>query len=74
MHDTVCRLRRKTFPRTPVNKGAKKQLSWMSRGKIGRRPPRSAVFEDGIEDRQQLAHAQATNATFFGLPAAKRRS
>src|SRR5215216_1123265 len=35
----------------------KKQLSWMSRGKVVRRPPRGAVFEDGVEDREQLAHA-----------------
>jgi hypothetical protein len=32
------------------------------------------VFEDGVEDREHLAHAQATKANFFGLPAAKRRS
>jgi hypothetical protein len=55
-------------------RASKKQLSWMSRGKIGRRPPRGAVFEDSVEDRQELAHAQATNATSFGLPAARRRS
>src|SRR5215212_6851702 len=35
----------------------RKQLSWMSRGKIVRNPPRSTVFEDGVEDREQLAHA-----------------
>src|SRR3954451_7166652 len=29
----------------------------MSRGKIVRNPPRSTVFEDGVEDREQLAHA-----------------
>src|SRR5215210_2851991 len=29
----------------------------MSRGKILRRPPRGAVFEDSVEDREQLAHA-----------------
>src|SRR5829696_2525482 len=34
-----------------------KQLSWMSSRKIARRPPRSTVFEDGVEDREQLAHA-----------------
>src|SRR5215207_7858920 len=55
-------------------RGKKKQLSWMSRGKVLRRSPGNTVFEDGVEDREQLAHAQATNATFFGLPAAKRRS
>src|SRR5215213_10993020 len=43
--------------RTRVNKDKKKQLSWMSRGKVVRRPPRGAVFEDGVEDREQLAHA-----------------
>src|SRR5215216_1140195 len=45
------------LPRTPVNKGMKKQLSWMSRGRVVRRPPGSTVFEDRIEDREQLAHA-----------------
>src|SRR5215217_8044639 len=29
----------------------------MSRGKVLSRPPRGAVFEDGIEDREQLTHA-----------------
>jgi len=38
------------LPRTPVNKGRKKQLSWMSRGKLLRRPPRGTVFEDNVED------------------------
>jgi hypothetical protein len=45
------------LPRTRVNNGKKKQLSWMSRGKVLRRPPRGAVFEDSVEDRQELAHA-----------------
>ena len=31
-------------------KGKKKQLSSKSRGKIVRRPPRSMVFEDRVED------------------------
>src|SRR5215216_7300125 len=35
----------------------RKQLSWMSRGKVLRRSPGSTVFEDGVEDREQLAHA-----------------
>src|SRR3954454_11664057 len=49
-------LPRLPLPRTPVNKGKEKQLSWMSRGKMVRNPPRSAVFEDGVENREQLAH------------------
>src|SRR5215211_2574958 len=57
MHDPGCELRRIHLPRTWVNKGRKKQLSWMSRGKVVRRPPGGAVFEDGVEDREQLAHA-----------------
>src|SRR5215216_5256709 len=57
MQDPACELPRITIPRTPLNKGKKKQLSWMSRGKVVRRPPRGAVFEDGVEDREQLAHA-----------------
>ena len=48
---------RASGPLTLVNKDNKKQLSWMSRGKIGSRFPRGAVFEDGVEDREQLAHA-----------------
>jgi hypothetical protein len=43
-----------------VNKGKKmrrKQLSWMSSGKVVRRPPRGTVFEDGVEDREQFSHA-----------------
>jgi hypothetical protein len=40
-----------------VNKGKRKELSWMSRGKAVRRSPRGAVFDDGIEDRAQRAHA-----------------
>jgi hypothetical protein len=40
-----------------MNKGIKKQLSWMSRGKVLRKSPGSTVFEDGVEDREQLAHA-----------------
>src|SRR5215217_7702471 len=39
------------------NKDKKKQLSWMSRGKVLRKSPGSTVFEDGVEDREQLAHA-----------------
>jgi hypothetical protein len=50
-------VRRTSLPRTPLTKGKKKQLSWMSRGKVGKRPPRGTVFEDGVEDREQLAHA-----------------
>src|SRR5215218_2648151 len=50
-------VRRITLPRTRVIEGKEKQLSWMSRGKVVRRPPRGAVFEDGVEDREQLAHA-----------------
>jgi hypothetical protein len=42
----------------------KKHLSSKARGKIVGRPPRSIVFEDRVEDEKQLAHAQATNATF----------
>jgi hypothetical protein len=57
MHDPASEVRRIPLPRTPVNKVKKKQLSWMSRGKILRRPPRGAVFEDSVEDREQLAHA-----------------
>src|SRR5215218_5215365 len=53
---------------------AKKQLSRMSRGKVVRRPPGSTVLEDRVEDREQLAHAGHQRATFFGLPAARRRS
>src|SRR4051795_8578320 len=49
-------LRRISLPRTSVYKGKRKQLSWMSRGKMVRNPPRSAVFEDGVENREQLAH------------------
>src|SRR5829696_1476718 len=56
MHDPATQLLRIPLPRTPVNKD-KKQLSWMSRGKVLRRPPRGAVFEDSVEDRQELAHA-----------------
>jgi len=74
MHYPESGLLRIFLPSTWLNKGKKKQLSWMSSGKIGKRPPRSAVFEDGVEDREHLAHAQATKANFFGLPAAKRRS
>jgi hypothetical protein len=44
------------------------------KGKIVRRPPRSMVFEDRVEDEKQLAHDQATKATFLGLPAARSRS
>jgi len=40
-----------------MNRAKRKQLSWMSRGKIDRRPPRGSVFEDGVEDREQLVHA-----------------
>jgi hypothetical protein len=29
----------------------------MSSGKVVRRPPRGTVFEDSVEDREQLAHA-----------------
>ena len=38
---------------TWVNKGKRKrkQLSSKSRGKIVRIPPRSTMFEDGVEDR-----------------------
>src|SRR5215217_3924858 len=50
-------VRRISIPRTSVNKGKKKQLSWMSSRNIVRRPPGSTVFEDGVEDREQLAHA-----------------
>jgi hypothetical protein len=32
-------------------------MSLMSRGKVLRKSPRSTVFEDGVEDREQLAHA-----------------
>ena len=46
-----------SLPRTRVNKSKEKQLSWMSRGKVLRKSPRSTVFEDGVEDREQLAHA-----------------
>ena len=42
---------RASGPLTLVNKDNKKQLSWMSRGKVVRRPPGSAVFEDGVEDQ-----------------------
>src|SRR5215211_4042764 len=37
-------------------KGKKKQLSWMSRGKVLRRSAGSTLFEDGVEDDQHLAH------------------
>src|SRR5215211_1190077 len=57
MSTSSTELPRIPIPRTPVNKGKRKQLSWMSRGKVLRRPPRGAVFEDGIEDREQLTHA-----------------
>src|SRR5215218_9098187 len=50
-------VRRILIPRTPVNKGKKKQLSWMSSRKVVRRPPGSTVFEDSVEDREQLANA-----------------
>src|SRR5215210_2044819 len=41
-----------------VNKGKKRRkLSWMSSRKKVRRLPGSTVFEDGVEDREQLAHA-----------------
>src|SRR5215213_5308243 len=56
MQDVGYELWRILLPRIPVNKGKKKQLSWVSR-KIVRRPPGSTVFEDGVEDREQLAHA-----------------
>jgi hypothetical protein len=72
--DTWRELPRRPLLGTSVNKGKKKQLSSKSRGKIVRRPPRGMVFEDRVEDEKQLAHAQATNATFFGLPAARSRS
>jgi hypothetical protein len=40
-----------------ADKGKEEQLSWMSTRKIVRIPPGSPVFEDGVEDREQLAHA-----------------
>src|SRR5215208_3703867 len=57
MQDRGYGLLRILLPRTSGNKRMKEQLSWMSRGKVVRRPPRGAVFEDGVEDREQLAHA-----------------
>src|SRR5215210_8383556 len=57
MQDLGYELPRIPLPRTPVNKGIRKQLSLMSRRKVLRRPPRGAVFEDSVEDREELAHA-----------------
>src|SRR5215217_7962389 len=57
IQDSESGLPRIPLPRTPVNKGKEKQLSWMSRGKVLRKSPGSTVFEDGVEDREQLAHA-----------------
>src|SRR5215217_8186141 len=57
IQDSESGLPRIPLPRTSVNKGMEKQLSWMSRGKVLRKSPGSTVFEDGVEDREQLAHA-----------------